>query len=166
METCAHVDPKRLHGLHDRRRALRRPRRAVERRKEAVARCVDLCAPVASEEPANCCVMTFDHVAPVTVAEPGRRLRRADDVGEQDRGECPVEDGLLVLHASHEALDRICHAVLVAQIRNVLPAGQRQVLGLGNALGEVAVVLRAVALSVQDQGRNVYRGEDLANVVS
>ena len=56
--------------------------------------------------------MGFDERLPFAIAELGRRLRRPDDVGEQDGGEDAVEFGLLSSQLAYEPLDLVHQIVL------------------------------------------------------
>ena len=165
MHAGAHLDAERLHGLHDRVGALDGPGGAVEGREEAVAGGVHLGAAVAAEQRAHRRVVALDQVAPALVSQPGGGLGGADDVGEHDGGQHAVEHRLLVAHRPHETLDLAGDAVLVAEVRHVLVALERDVLGAGNVLGQVAVVLGAVPFAVQDQGGHVDGGQHVPHVV-
>jgi hypothetical protein len=68
-------------------------------------------------------VVALDEVAPPSVSELGQSLGRADDVGEKDRREHPVEVGLLGIHAREEALDFADERVRMGCPGEVIEAG-------------------------------------------
>ena len=121
-----------------------RPGRAVERGEEAVADDLDLVPAEALELAPDDPVVVRQQALPAAVAELGRQLRRADDVGEQDGREHAARLGRRP-NAGHEVLDLGDDRVLVAGPDQVVGAGQLDVLRAGDVLGEVPSVLDAEA---------------------
>src|SRR5439155_9245696 len=98
-----YLDPERPHGVDDRHGAAHRARGPVERREEAIARGVDLNAPVAREQRAHDRMVPQDQLAPAAVTEVGGMPRRVDDIGEENGGEDAVERRLLLADLREEA---------------------------------------------------------------
>jgi len=73
---------------------------------------------------------------PVAVAEAGRQVGRADDVGEEDRRQRPF--GLGGAAADQELLDLVEQRVLVADVGQMVDAVQLGVASAGDLLGQVA----------------------------
>ena len=94
------------HGVDRGVGAADRARRPVEAREEPVARGVDLAPAKALELAPNRGVVSLQQLAPAPVAELGRPLRRADDVGEEHRREHAVGLGRLA-HAGQELADLV-----------------------------------------------------------
>ena len=82
--------PRALGVRDDRERAVDRPRRAVEGGEEPVAGRVDLATAEPHQLPSHGGIVGVQQLAPAFVADRGRALGRADDVGVQDRGEDTV----------------------------------------------------------------------------
>jgi hypothetical protein len=91
MEAGSDLDPERSHTLHDRLCAPDPTQRAVERREEAVSRRVYLSPSVGGEHRADGTVMVFHQLSPAAITDLSCLLGGPDDVGEQYRGEDPVE---------------------------------------------------------------------------
>jgi hypothetical protein len=107
--------------------------RPVERREEAVAGSVDLGSSEALEVTAHDGMVLVEKLAPAPVAEGGGALRRADDVGEDERLQHPVGVGR-VARAGQELL-RLLEDPLRVDPRHVVLAGQLEEARPGNALG-------------------------------
>ena len=69
------------------------PRRPVEAGEEAVPGDVHLAAAEERELPPDELVVAFEHLVPGAVSERGGARARADDVGEEDRGQHPFRLG-------------------------------------------------------------------------
>jgi hypothetical protein len=124
VQAGAHLQSQLRHGLDDRVRTADGPRRPVEGREEAVSGCVHLRSAEADELAADELVVALEEVAPGAVAERGRLLAGADDVGEEHRGEHAVRLGLVppgFPSLDQELLDR-------TQVR-LRVAGERRVVG-------------------------------------
>jgi hypothetical protein len=76
-----------MHGSADRSRAGDGSRWALEDSQEAIAGGVDLVTAEAPKLLADETVMLLPQIPPRDVTEFGSALGRADDVGEEDRGE-------------------------------------------------------------------------------
>ena len=98
--------------------------------------------------------MLVEEVTPLPVAQRRDPLRRPDDVGEEDRGEGPVEvDG--APRAGQELLDLTEHHVGVAGVEEVGVARDLDQPAAGDVRGEVAAVVDAyepVARPVDHEG--------------
>src|SRR5205085_8896475 len=119
------LQPERCDGVHDRTTAANGARRPVERSQEAVARRVDLPSAEPRELAAHGLVMRLEQVPPAPVAELARALGRADDVGEQNRGEHALRFRRLA-HTGEELADLGEELVTVGP-RDVILAGQLDV---------------------------------------
>ena len=103
---------------------------------------------------------------PPGVSQFGRQLRRADDVGEHQGREHPA----WIEHRSnarHEVLDLGNDRVLIAGPDEVVGAGQLDVLGTRDVLGEIPPVRDAEAhgrLAVDDQRRDSDRRQDVPHI--
>src|SRR3990170_3129339 len=107
-------DSQRPNLLDDRLGTANCARRTIERGEEPIAGRVDLGSAIALEERPHRRVVAFDEFPPRAVAELGGFLRRADDVGEEDRGEDSLELRLLATNLTEEGVDRPMHRRLVA----------------------------------------------------
>jgi hypothetical protein len=107
VQADAHVEPELAHGLGDRTSALDRPGRTVEGCEETVAGRIHFLAAEPDQLPAHQLVVAQQKLSPGPVAERRRPLGRADDVGEKDGGQHPVELELGMRprdHVAEEAL--------------------------------------------------------------
>ena len=136
------LEPQLADAVADRDRTADRAGRAVERREEPVADDLDLVAAEPLELTAHDPVVVGQQGLPADVAELGRPLGRADDVGEQD-GRQHASRLRRRPDAGDERLDLGDHRVEVAGPDEVVGAGQLDVPGVGDVLGEVAAVLDA-----------------------
>src|SRR5205823_5348434 len=100
VEACTYLEPEFPHPGADRLRAADRANRAVELGEESIAGRVDLLAPEARQLLPHERVVALDELAPACVAELREPLRRADDVGEENRGQLRLR--LVLLDASYE----------------------------------------------------------------
>ena len=107
VQPGAQLDPQRCDRRPDRLCAADRAHGPVEGREEPVPRGVELPTAVARETAANEPVMLVDELLPADVAQLRLTLRRADDVGEEDRREDALELRLLVTKLADEAVDRV-----------------------------------------------------------
>jgi len=104
VDAGADLKVERADRIDDLLRTSDRSSRPVEGREEAVAGRVDLASPVASEQPADRPVVALQQLVPRSVSELESLPCRADDVGEQDRGEDTVKLSLLFPEPFDEAL--------------------------------------------------------------
>src|SRR6185436_2522233 len=92
---CVHADPyvepEVVYGGAEGRGAPDGARRPVERGEEAVAAVVQRLTAMPRDLPADDGVMPVEQLAPGAIAEGRSALRRADDVGEEHRGEHAVD---------------------------------------------------------------------------
>src|SRR5688572_6947324 len=100
MNSRPNVNAERVYSLDDRLSATHGTGWSIERCKESVTGSVDLDAPVASKQSANDHVMPLDQLAPCAVSEHRRSLGRSDEIGEEDRGEHPIELRFLFANGS------------------------------------------------------------------
>ncbi|MGH2589771.1 MAG: hypothetical protein ACRDGW_03120, partial [Actinomycetota bacterium] len=99
--------------------------------------------------------MLVEEPRPALVAQPGGGLGRADDVGEQQRGQDPV-DRRDRRRAGEELLDLVEEVVGVARPVGMALARQLALPSSRKVLGEVASVLDPrdrIAAAVQDEHR-------------
>src|SRR5215213_4173722 len=92
VDPGAHVETESLRALDELQRAPDRPRGAVEAGEEAVSGGVDFRAAVALQLPADERPLLREQLAPAPVAELGGSLGRADEIGEEERGENAVRN--------------------------------------------------------------------------
>ncbi len=90
MDTRAHVEPKLLHGRHDRGRTLQGGCGRGEGREEPVAGGVLLAAGVLLQFAPDDLAEMAEHDPPAAVSKLDGELRRADDVEEEHRSEPPA----------------------------------------------------------------------------
>ena len=99
---------------------------------------------------------------PSTCCRPSQRgVGRADDIGEQDRGQHPIGHRHRP-HAGDEILDFRRDGVAPATQGNVVHAGQLDQFRIVDVLGQIAAVLdddQPVAAAMQDERRDVDRRE-------
>src|SRR5688572_15785486 len=91
MHAGADVDAEWPHRIADPERATDGACRAVERGEEAIAGRVDLPPSVAVQLPSDQIVVGLQDFAPTAITQLRDPLRRADDVGEEHRGEKAVD---------------------------------------------------------------------------
>ncbi len=91
VDTRADLQVKGSQCIADRPRALHRARGAIERREEAATGVVDLAAAKPVELFAHDRVVLLEQVAPPRISGRGSKLRRSDDVCEQDRAQNPID---------------------------------------------------------------------------
>ena len=115
------LEPELPDAVADRDRAADRAGRAVERREEPVADDLDLVAAEPLELATDDAVVVGEQGLPADVAELGRPLGRADDVGEQDGRQHASRLGRRP-DAGDERLDLGDHRVLVAGPDEVVDA--------------------------------------------
>ena len=113
--------PQAGHLLADGAGAADRPGRAVEGGEEAVAHRLHLAAAVQGELAPDRGVVALEQLPPAAVAELGRLLGRADDVGEEDRRQRPFGFAGAAA-ADEELLDLVEQRVDVAGERQVVLA--------------------------------------------
>ena len=137
----AHFDAQRLHRVANCHGAADRSLRAVERREEAVAGGVDLAAAKTGQLRPHDGVVRVEQRAPVAVTDLGRHPRRADDVGEQHRGEHAIV-GHLRLVAGEELGDLLER--ISPRLDDVIHVAARQlnVFRAGNVIAEVPALRR------------------------
>ena len=110
--------------------------------------------------------MLLEERCPADVSQAGRLLGRADDVGEEDGGEYPV-DRSHRWGTGEELLDLVNHPVGVARPVGVPLAGQLDISGAGKVLGQVPAVLDAdnwIAAAVDDQHRALDRRQHVTDI--
>ena len=90
VDSRTDLEPEGTHGVTDGERRAYGARRAVEQREEAVTRGVDLVARESAELESYGSVMLCEQVCPRASPSSPHHLRRAHDVGEQERGEDAV----------------------------------------------------------------------------
>src|SRR5262245_35579205 len=95
VQAGAHLQSELRHGLDNRARTPDGPRRSVEGSEESVAGGIHLAAAEPHKLGADELVVALQELTPSAVAERGRFLARADDVGEKHRGEHAVSLGPL-----------------------------------------------------------------------
>ena len=115
---------------------------AVERGEHAVAGALDPVAAMNVHEAVDDRVVVVEDVAHPVVAEAGGERRRVDEVGEQHRGQHPVDLGGPA-DAAEEVLDAPDELLDVALEEEVLVAVELDEVGVGDVLGEVATVIDA-----------------------
>src|SRR5439155_19943935 len=91
VDTLADLQAKGSQCIADRPRALHRARGTIERREEAVTGVVDLAAAKPVELLAHDRAVLLEQVAPPRISGRGSKLRRSDDVCEQDRAQNPID---------------------------------------------------------------------------
>ena len=148
-----------------------RARRAVEAGEEAVPGDVELGSTEAHQVPADQGVMALEQLPPCTIADLGCLGSRADDVGEENRGQDAILLRLLptacLPHLSHEALDlsgdrnRWLANREVARPRN--PDDTCRWDPCSQVAGDLYRDNRVLG-SVQDQRRNAHRRKHLPDV--
>jgi hypothetical protein len=121
MQASANLEADIPYGVPHGAGAPDGPGRPVEGGEEAVAGCVDLGAAEPVQQPADPRVMLIEQVPPAPVAELAGCLGRPDEVGEQHRGQAPVEIRCS-LHASQELLDHIQQGFSVTDICPIVAA--------------------------------------------
>ncbi len=166
MASDTHLDTELAHAVDDLRGAFHGARRSVERREEPVAGGVDLGSAEAHERRPHLPVMGCEQLPPSRVADLGRALRRAHDVGEQDGREPPGGFGP-GRRARHELLDRREHRLRLAGPRLPVAARQLDEGRVRDVLGEVAAaldLLHRVVGPMQDEGRNPDRRQQVAEI--
>ena len=160
------VDAELPQRVADRERAADGARRTVERGEEPVAGGVDLAAAKPLELAPNRGVVRAEELAPAAIAELHGPLRRADDVGEENRGEDAV--GLRGgPRPGHELLDLVRERVDVTGGDPVVVTRQLDELRAGDSCGEIPPLLDgdvAVARPVEHERRHLDRGEDVPDV--
>ena len=97
MQSGAHGEIQWPDAFDDRLRAPDRASGAVEGGEEAVARRIDLASVEARELATNGGVVLLHEIAPATVSDLRRALRRSDEIGEENRREHPIGGAGLAL---------------------------------------------------------------------
>jgi hypothetical protein len=124
VEPGSYLEAKPGNGILERLDTSDRSCGPVKGGEEPVTCRVHLGPSVTGEEAANGRVMFLEEVFPGAVAELSSLLGGTDDVGEEHGGEYPVQGRFLRSNALDEALDLVQDAVLIAQVRHVVLAGQ------------------------------------------
>src|SRR5207247_2843608 len=106
VNTRPNLEPERAHSISDRERAADGAARCVERRKETVAGRINLDAAVTADLASDDGVMTFNELAPTSVAELGSARRPTHDVGKENGCEEPVRR-VRRADTGEELLDRV-----------------------------------------------------------
>jgi hypothetical protein len=155
----------------DRGSAPDRARRSVEGGEEAVPRRVDLAAAEPHELAADERVVALEELQPLAIAELGRPVREAHDVGEEHRRQHAVGLGLVPAAArpevGQERLDGAVELGGPSVDREVPEARQLQELGLRHPLGQEArrVDRHELVLGTMEHQRgHVHGTEDVADV--
>ena len=142
VEPGTDLEPEVPDLVADRRGTANRPRRAVERGQKPSPMTLTSVPPKRVELVPDDPVVVRQQPLPSAVSQFGRQLRRPDDVGEHQGREHPA----WIEHRSnarYEILDLCDDRVLIACPDEVVGAGQLDVLGTRNVLGEVPPVLDA-----------------------
>ena len=168
MHAGAGVEAERPERAHDRRRAADRARGAVERGERPVARRLELMAAEPGQLSANHLVVALDELEPGTVAALGGRLRRTDDLGDEQRhqGSIPVHGERCRAAFGEERLDGVEDLIRVDR-DEVIGSGQLDEAGAGDPLGDVATFLDPhveVGAAVHDESRDADRRQQRADV--
>src|SRR5437870_11379632 len=87
------LDPKPAHRGTKRARAIDRPSRTVERGQRAVAGVLHEATSELLHMPGDHRVVIVEQLAPPAIAQGGRSIGRADDVGEHHRRQHTIEIG-------------------------------------------------------------------------
>src|SRR5512133_3067365 len=165
VQARAHVEADAANVFDDRARATDCSRRPVEGGEETVAGRVDLDAPKALEIATHDLVVLLEQIAPAAIAKLTCSIRRADDVGEQDRGEHSIRgDGLS--DARQEFLDLVQDVVAVDEGKVVL-SRELHVTRAFDVAREPARVLDGadlVADAMDDERRGCDRRDDVPNI--
>ena len=137
--------------------------RSVEGRQETIASGDHLPAPEVAQFTPDQGVMPVQEVTPAAVPGPGGALGRADDVGEQNRGQHPVR---LRSPAGpgQELLYLIQGSILVPDVDKVVTAGQLHILRLRDVGGQIPAVADLtvrIAGPVQHQGGDAQAARGL-----
>ncbi len=157
--------PERRERVLNAERAANRACRPVEDREEAVSGRVDLLACEAVELPPHDRVVLLDEPRPRRVAERPGRLRRADDVREEDRREDAIGDRRRP-GAREELLDLVEQPVDAGPGQRA-PSRQLDQAGRGNALCQVAChsdVVHRIVRAVQDDRGRLDGGQHVSDV--
>ena len=133
VDAGADRDAGAARALGDAERAADRPRRPVEGGEEAVAHRLDLVAAVGGELGADERVVGVEQLAPRAVADLGRALGRADDVGEQDGRQHPLGRAGGA-RAGDELLELVHERVGVVEEDDALAARQLDEAGAGHVV--------------------------------
>ena len=120
--------------------AQRTPRAGPSKVAKTPARGVDFPAAEPRQLAAGQCIVGAEHVAPLTVAEGGGSLRRANDVGEEYGCQHSIEVDL-VTGAGQKLLNGIQDGVGIPHPWNVVHAGELDELGTRNVFGQVTCLL-------------------------
>jgi hypothetical protein len=114
---------------------------ALEGGEHPVARGPDEAALVLVHDRADHDVVALDEVAPLAVAERGGPLGGADDVGEEDRCQCPVRFGNAV-EFGEKLLDVTQTRVYGLGVEHAVSTGHGLELGAWDVVGDVAVLFQ------------------------
>lgn len=139
---------------HNLQRGMNRAGRRVKGSEKSVPGGLHLTAPVAPKSDTNHCVVVIGELGQFAMSHSGRLLRRGNNVGEQDRGRDNVALGRLV-RACQELLDLVYEGVNVADEERVVIAGQFDILGTGDVLGQIPTgpgAYESILFSVDDKG--------------
>lgn len=162
----ADVETETSNGLDDRTRSAGGPGRTVERGEEPVTGRIDLTPAEAGEVLAHHAMVRFEEITPPPVAQRGGPFGGTNQVCEQHGGQDAVRlDG--VTRTGEELLDLVQDRGGITQERRMIIAGQLDVPGPRNVLGQVtgiANVDRLVALAMEDKGGHTDRRRDVADV--
>ena len=167
MNSCSNVDAKRPNGLDDRLPASHRAGWSIERCEEAVTSSVDLDASKANKQSADNGMMSFDELAPPTVAKRGRSLGGTDEISEEDRREHSVEIGFLAVDRRYEPTSRCQNFAGVSGERRMLLASKFDDLGIRHLVSDVPRLLDTlycVVNSVHDERRDGHCRKHRSNV--
>ena len=157
----ADVDAELAQGVADRDRTLHGPGRAVEDREHPVARPLDQAPAEAGQLAVDRPVVLLEAGRPGPVAERGGLLGRADDVGEEDRGQEAVAGGHLP--GARQELLYLPGDVRSAGPGDVVGRVELHVARTVDVLGEVAPVAgpaEPVVTGMEHERRHAQAAED------
>jgi hypothetical protein len=110
--------------------------------------------------------VALENIPPAAVAQRGRALGRAHDVGEQDGREHPI-DGPMGQVACQEALDLVEQGVLVARAEEMVAARKLDRPRIRDSAGDPVRKVRRVypiAFAAEDRGRCRDAGQQRTDI--
>src|SRR5829696_1681342 len=166
VDARANLEPQLSGAVAGLARAPDRARRPVEGGEEAVPERLDLVTLECAQGLADDRVVRRDPIAPAAIPERGGAIRRAHDVGEEDRLQHPLR-AVRAARAEQEVLDLIHERAYVADHRQVVSPGELDIARSRDVVGQVPTVGggdHLVLGAMEDEGGNADRRQHAARV--
>src|SRR6266545_7499610 len=166
VQAGADLDAESTHIVADAGSATNGACGAIERRKKSVTRRLLLTAAETNKLLAHQRVVLLEEALPSLIADAGRELGRADDIGEHDRRKHAV-DRTRRPDSGEKLLHLIQKRILIADPGQMIVSRKLDKFGAGDPGRDVAPFLDVdveIAGAMEDERRNADRRQDAADI--